>query len=171
MPCAKIWLPDIVLYNSADDYTQGYYQSRAMVESNGHVFWPPPAKFRSSCKIDVTFFPFDGKPKCICSIGYSNKNRIHKTYFYDMFLFFEDQLCKLKFGSWTYDAAQVNLTKRRDNVDMSNYIRSGEWHIVDIAIKRNDVTYPCCQGIYYPDVTIYGRIDNLLFIFININIK
>ncbi len=60
LPCSKIWLPDIVLYNSADDYTQGYYQSKAMVDNNGHVFWPPPAKFRSSCKIDVTFFPFDG---------------------------------------------------------------------------------------------------------------
>ncbi|CAF3299274.1 unnamed protein product [Rotaria socialis] len=128
LPCSKIWLPDIVLYNSADDYTQGYYQSKAMVENNGHVFWPPPAKFRSSCKIDVTFFPFD------------------------------DQLCKLKFGSWIYDAAQVNLTKRRDNVDMTNYIRSGEWHIVHIAVKRNDVTYPCCPGIYYPDVTIYVHI-------------
>ncbi|CAF0938516.1 unnamed protein product [Rotaria sordida] len=128
LPCSKIWLPDIVLYNSADDYTQGYYQSKAMVDSNGHVFWPPPAKFRSSCKIDVTFFPFD------------------------------DQLCKLKFGSWTYDAAQVNLTKRRDHVDMTNYIRSGEWHIVHIEIKRNDVTYPCCPEIYYPDVTIYVHI-------------
>ncbi len=63
----------------------------------------------------------------------------------------------MKFGSWTYDAAQVNLTKRRDNVDMSNYIRSGEWHIVRIAVTRNDVTYPCCPGIYYPDVTIYGK--------------
>ncbi|CAF2615057.1 unnamed protein product [Rotaria sp. Silwood2] len=113
---------------NADDYTQGYYQSKAMVDSNGHVFWPPPAKFRSSCKIDVTFFPFD------------------------------DQLCKLKFGSWTYDAAQVNLTKRRDHVDMTNYIRSGEWHIVHIEIKRNDVTYPCCPEIYYPDVTIYVHI-------------
>ncbi|UJR23945.1 hypothetical protein I4U23_026913 [Adineta vaga] len=128
LPCSKIWLPDIVLYNSADDYTQGFYQSKAMVENNGHVFWPPPAKFRSSCKIDVTYFPFD------------------------------DQLCKLKFGSWSYDAAQVNLTKRRDNVDMTNYIRSGEWHIVHIDIRRNDVTYPCCPGIYYPDVTIYVHI-------------
>ncbi|CAF1236441.1 unnamed protein product [Adineta steineri] len=128
LPCSKIWLPDIVLYNSADDYTQGYYQSKAMVDNTGHVFWPPPAKFRSSCKIDVTFFPFD------------------------------DQLCKLKFGSWTYDAAQVNLTKRRENVDMANYIRSGEWHILHVAMKRNDVTYPCCPGIYYPDVTIYVHI-------------
>lgn len=70
---------------------------------------------------------------------------------------FKDQLCKLKFGSWTYDAAQVNLTKRRRNVDMTNYIRSGEWHVVNIGVKRNDVTYPCCPGIYYPDVTIYSK--------------
>ncbi|CAF0997049.1 unnamed protein product [Rotaria sordida] len=139
LPCSKIWLPDIVLYNSADDYTQGYYQSKAMVDNNGHVFWPPPAKFRSSCKIDVTFFPFD------------------------------DQLCKLKFGSWIYDAAQVNLTKRRDNVDMTNYIRSGEWHILNIAIKRHDVTYPCCPGIYYPDVTIYVHIRRrILYYLFNI---
>jgi hypothetical protein len=43
---------------------------------------------------------------------------------------------------------------------MANYIRSGEWHIVLIAIKRSDVTYPCCPGIYYPDVTIYGNTKN-----------
>jgi hypothetical protein len=86
-----------------------------------------------------------------------------------LFIFFfkknKDQLCKLKFGSWTYDAAQVNLTKRRDNVDMSNYIRSGEWHIVHIDIRRNDVTYPCCPGIYYPDVTIYGKTKHFEFFY------
>ena len=149
LPCSKIWLPDIVLYNSADDYTQGYYQSKAMVQSNGHVFWPPPAKFRSSCKIDVTFFPFDGEHSSLSlsSALHSRSSLVSRL---------SDQLCKLKFGSWTYDAAQVNLTKRRATVDMSNYIRSGEWHIVHIDIKRNDVTYPCCPGIYYPDVTIYG---------------
>jgi len=137
-----------------------------MVENNGHVFWPPPAKFRSSCKIDVTFFPFDGKTIVfllfILFFFYLKKNK--------------DQLCKLKFGSWTYDAAQVNLTKRRDNVDMSNYIRSGEWHIVHIDIKRNDVTYPCCPGIYYPDVTIYGKtkkenFEFVIFLFLLIKIK
>jgi len=59
--------------SSADDFTSGYMQSKAMVDSNGTVFWAPPAKFRSSCKIDITYFPFD------------------------------DQTCKMKFGSWTYD--------------------------------------------------------------------
>uniref|UniRef100_A0A1I8H1L7 Neur_chan_LBD domain-containing protein n=1 Tax=Macrostomum lignano TaxID=282301 RepID=A0A1I8H1L7_9PLAT len=73
VPCQKIWLPDIVLYNSADDFTTGYMQSKAMVDSSGTVFWPPPAKLRSTCKIDITYFPFD------------------------------DQVCTMKFGSWTYD--------------------------------------------------------------------
>ena len=116
-----------------------------MIDNTGHVFWPPPAKFRSSCKIDVTFFPFDGKWR---------ENFSFKLLFS---LCNSDQLCKLKFGSWTYDAAQVNLTKRRDNVDMTNYIRSGEWDIIRIFVQRNDVTYACCPGIFYPDVTIYGK--------------
>ena len=64
---------------SADDFTAGYMQSKAMVGYDGNVFWPPPAKFRSSCKIDITYFPFD------------------------------DQLCKMKFGSWVYDGFQVNI--------------------------------------------------------------
>ena len=62
---------------SADDYTGGFMQSKAMVRHDGLVFWPPPAKLRSSCKIDITYFPFD------------------------------DQLCSMKFGSWTYDGSQV----------------------------------------------------------------
>lgn len=39
LPCNRLWLPDIVLYNSADDYTEGYMQSKAMVTSDGSVFW------------------------------------------------------------------------------------------------------------------------------------
>ncbi|CAF4368501.1 unnamed protein product, partial [Rotaria sordida] len=92
IPCRLIWLPDIILYNSADDYTQGYMQSLAMIDYNGTVFWPPIVKFRSTCKIDITWFPFD------------------------------DQLCFLKFGSWTYDSTQLILTNRSENVDMDNYI-------------------------------------------------
>jgi nicotinic acetylcholine receptor len=51
---------------------------------------------------------------------------------------------------------------------MVNYIRSGEWHIVHIEIRRNDVTYPCCPGIYYPDLTIYGKSKYLKFVVLKI---
>ncbi|KAF5402945.1 putative nachr subunit [Paragonimus heterotremus] len=82
IPCDKLWLPDIVLYNSADDYTSGYMRSKAMVYNDGKVFWSPPAKLRTACKIDITYFPFD------------------------------DQSCMMKFGSWAYDGWQVNISKR-----------------------------------------------------------
>lgn len=122
MPCDKLWLPDIVLYNSADDFTTGYMQSKAMVQSTGIVFWPPPAKFRSSCKIDITYFPFD------------------------------DQLCKMKFGSWAYDGSQVDITNRSADVDLANYVYSGEWELIAIRVIRNEVYYLCCD-VPYPDVT------------------
>ncbi|XP_064608997.1 neuronal acetylcholine receptor subunit alpha-10-like [Liolophura sinensis] len=122
IPCDKIWLPDIVLYNSADDFTTGYMQSKAMVDFNGSVFWPPPAKLRSSCKIDITYFPFD------------------------------DQSCKMKFGSWTYDGFQVDVTNRSAEVDLANYVYSGEWELIDIKIIRHEVYYACCVEPY-PDVT------------------
>ncbi|XP_052098173.1 neuronal acetylcholine receptor subunit alpha-2-like [Mytilus californianus] len=136
MPCEKIWLPDIVLYNSADDFTSGYMQSKAMVSCNGTVFWPPPAKFRSSCKIDITFFPFD------------------------------DQTCVMKFGSWTYDGFQVDLTNRSTFVDLSNYVYSGEWELLDIRVVRNEVYYACCP-VPYPDVTftIVIRRKTLYYLF------
>lgn len=97
-------------------------QSRAMVSNTGNVFWPPPAKLRSSCKIDITYFPFD------------------------------DQKCKMKFGSWTYDGFQVDITNRSGGVDLANYVFSGEWELLDISVQRNEVFYACCVEPY-PDVT------------------
>ncbi|VDO41445.1 unnamed protein product [Onchocerca flexuosa] len=60
----------------ADDYTIGSMNSRAMLFYDGIVFWPPPTQLRSTCKTDVTYFPFDS------------------------------QHCAIKFGSWTYDGIE-----------------------------------------------------------------
>ena len=57
-------------------------RSLAMVSSEGRVFWPPIVRFRSSCKVDITYFPFD------------------------------DQVCHMKLGSWAYDGFQVIITIR-----------------------------------------------------------
>ncbi|XP_076347952.1 neuronal acetylcholine receptor subunit alpha-10-like [Tachypleus tridentatus] len=114
IPCEKIWRPDIVLYNSADDYTRGYMNSRAMLEPNGNVFWPPPTKLRSTCPVDVTYFPFD------------------------------DQICNMKLGSWIYDGLQVDVTNRTSEVDLSNYVSNGEWELLEARIVRNVVYYSCC---------------------------
>uniref|UniRef100_A0A1I8JSE8 Neur_chan_LBD domain-containing protein n=1 Tax=Macrostomum lignano TaxID=282301 RepID=A0A1I8JSE8_9PLAT len=99
-------------------------QSKAMVDANGTVFWPPPAKLRSTCKIDITYFPFD------------------------------DQICTMKFGSWTYDGYQVNITKKREEVDFQNYVQSGEWNLIRIDVERQETVYPI-SPVPYPDIKFH----------------
>ncbi|XP_076439162.1 uncharacterized protein LOC143278035 [Babylonia areolata] len=115
IPCDRIWLPDIVLYNSVDDYTSGYMPSLAMVYNDSKVFWGPVIRFRSSCKIDITYFPFD------------------------------DQVCSLKLGSWAYNGFQVNVWNSSDTMDLSNLVDNGEWELVGVKVERNVVFYNCCD--------------------------
>ncbi|CAG5129113.1 unnamed protein product [Candidula unifasciata] len=140
IPCRHIWKPDIVLYNSVEDYTDGYMQALAMVSHTGQVFWPPIVKFYSTCQIDITYFPFD------------------------------DQICMMKLGSWAYDGFQVDVNNRSLPVDLSNYVSNGkqprylnhcllgphllqsEWQLISVVAKRNVVYYPCCPEPF-PDVT------------------
>ncbi|XP_052822185.1 acetylcholine receptor subunit alpha-type acr-16 [Octopus bimaculoides] len=124
IPCNKLWLPDIVLYNSADDYTHGYMQALTMVHSDGTVFWPPIVKLRSTCDIKITYFPFD------------------------------DQICRMKLGSWAYDGFQVNVHDSEKAIDLDNFVSNGEWLLVDVKVKKNVVYYACCDEPF-PDVTFY----------------
>ena len=45
--------------NSADGKYEITLMTRAVVYYNGTVHWEPPAIFKSSCTINVEFFPFD----------------------------------------------------------------------------------------------------------------
>ena len=58
----------------------------------------------------------------------------------------------MKFGSWTYDGLQVDITNRSEEVDLSNYVDNGEWEMVDVQVQRNVVYYACCNEPF-PDVT------------------
>ena len=53
--------------------------TKATIHYDGLVIWKPPAIYKSLCPIDVEFFPFD------------------------------EQLCTLKIGSWTYDGYSVDI--------------------------------------------------------------
>ncbi|VDM63562.1 unnamed protein product [Angiostrongylus costaricensis] len=80
VPPDKVWLPDIVLFNNADgNYLVSFY-SNVVVEHTGEMLWVPPAVYKSSCIIDVEYFPFD------------------------------EQVCSLTFGSWTFKKDEVQIS-------------------------------------------------------------
>ncbi|KAM9767050.1 neuronal acetylcholine receptor subunit alpha-2-like [Menidia menidia] len=138
VPSELIWVPDIVLYNNADGEFAVSHMTKAQVFHTGRVRWVPPAIYKSSCSIDVTFFPFD------------------------------QQSCKMKFGSWTYDRAKIDLEPFESAVDLKDYWESGEWAIVDAVGTYNTKKYDCCREIY-PDITYYFVIRRLpLFYTINL---
>jgi hypothetical protein len=61
-------------------------------------------------------------------------------------------VCELKFGSWSYDKAQVDLLTKSGVVEVSRYVTNGEWMLTKYEIIRNEVVYPISPAIY-PDVT------------------
>ncbi|XP_037540302.1 neuronal acetylcholine receptor subunit alpha-2-like [Nematolebias whitei] len=138
IPSEIIWRPDIVLYNNADGDFAVTHLTKAHLFHDGHIKWTPPAIYKSSCSIDVTFFPFD------------------------------QQSCKMKFGSWTYDRAKIDLISMASDVDQMDYWESGEWVIVNAVGKYNTKKYECCTEIY-ADITYYFIIRRLpLFYTINL---
>lgn len=66
-----------IYFGSADGEYVVTTLTKAVLHHTGKVYWTPPAIFKSSCEIDVRYFPFD------------------------------QQTCFMKFGSWTYDGDQV----------------------------------------------------------------
>lgn len=123
---------------SADGDFAVTHLTKAHLFHDGRIKWMPPAIYKSSCSIDVTFFPFD------------------------------QQSCKMKFGSWTYDRAKIDLISMANDVDQMDYWESGEWFIVNAVGKYNTKKYECCTEIY-ADITYYFIIRRLpLFYTINL---
>lgn len=66
---------------SADGNFEVTLATKAILNSKGMIQWKPPAIYKSSCGIDVRYFPFD------------------------------EQTCIMKFGSWTYDGFKVCIIR------------------------------------------------------------
>ncbi|XP_031567059.1 acetylcholine receptor subunit alpha-like isoform X2 [Actinia tenebrosa] len=123
-----MWLPDIVLHNNAEENlpsgTLDQFKTKVQLNYKGECTWYAPTILRSGCNIDITYFPFD------------------------------DQLCELKFGSWTFNGLQVNIVQMTDEADLNFYMKSSEFQLISAKAKRNVVRYSCCPEPY-PDVTFY----------------
>ncbi|XP_070563835.1 neuronal acetylcholine receptor subunit alpha-10-like [Ptychodera flava] len=80
IPSDKLWMPDIVLYDNADEKYEDYRKNQiCVIYSNGFINWAAPVIFKSYCKIDVRRFPFD------------------------------KQECPFKYGPWQHDGTEVEV--------------------------------------------------------------
>ncbi|XP_038059338.1 neuronal acetylcholine receptor subunit beta-4-like [Patiria miniata] len=118
IPSSLLWRPDILLYNNADGYFDVRFLVNAIVYHDGTVRWLPPAIYKSSCKINIEFFPFD------------------------------EQECRMKFGPWTHESRKVDMLDEQNIVDQEDYSENGEWKIVESPAIRHIIEYPCCDEAF-----------------------
>eukprot|EP00112_Aurelia_sp_Birch-Aquarium-sp1_P001712 Seg1186.9 transcript_id=Seg1186.9/GoldUCD/mRNA.D3Y31 product="Neuronal acetylcholine receptor subunit alpha-6" protein_id=Seg1186.9/GoldUCD/D3Y31 len=122
----SVWTPDIQLYNQFDET-----ESRASTDDNGLLFktqvsldhngattWNAPATFISTCRLDVSNFPYD------------------------------TQNCHMKFGPWNNDISSINMTADNLNVVTNTYMESTEWELISATKQRHIVKYECCEYPY-----------------------
>uniref|UniRef100_A0AAY4A019 Cholinergic receptor nicotinic alpha 9 subunit n=1 Tax=Denticeps clupeoides TaxID=299321 RepID=A0AAY4A019_9TELE len=119
IPSSLVWRPDIVLYNNADEEgSSGPPDTNVVLRYNGEITWDSPAITKSSCKVDVAYFPFDS------------------------------QQCNLTFGSWTYNGNQVDIAMDMDGGDLSDFVENVEWECHGMPAVKNVIMYGCCSDPY-----------------------
>ncbi|XP_021921237.1 neuronal acetylcholine receptor subunit alpha-10-like isoform X1 [Zootermopsis nevadensis] len=119
LPYQRVWRPDTVLYNNADSqYNSAVINTNVIVTYTGEVVWLSHGIFRSSCDINVEYFPFDV------------------------------QSCNMKWASWTYDGYQLDLVKQTEDGDVTNYQANGEFDLVSFDAIRHVEFYSCCPEPY-----------------------
>ncbi|XP_064647842.1 neuronal acetylcholine receptor subunit alpha-10-like isoform X2 [Lineus longissimus] len=115
LPYDVAWKPDTILYNNADSASHWSSMStNIMVTSDGNVTWLSMVIFKSSCSVDVKYFPFD------------------------------EQNCSMWFGSWSYDSKYILLKTTSDEGDKTNYIPNTEWQLVELHVEEKNITFSCC---------------------------
>ncbi|KAF7229803.1 cholinergic receptor, nicotinic, beta 1 (muscle) like [Nothobranchius furzeri] len=142
IPPNKVWRPDIYLINNNDGQFDVALYVNVLVYSNGMITWLPPAIYRSSCSIEVAYFPFDW------------------------------QNCSMVFRSYTYDASEVDLQYYLEEngneideivIDSNAFTENGEWAIRHKPTRKN------VKDDLYEDITFYLIIERKpLFYIINI---
>ncbi len=103
---------------SADGTYEVTLRTNCLLYNSGYIYWLPPAIYKSSCLVDVEYFPFD------------------------------EQVCSMKFGSWTYNGDLIDIVPMGGKVTLEDYWESGEWVIVNSPVSKNAIRYPCCPEIY-----------------------
>ncbi|KAL4228119.1 hypothetical protein ACF0H5_013554 [Mactra antiquata] len=118
VPYSQLWMPDITLYDNAENELGGVSDYRPTIYPDGSVYYNFPSVISSLCKVDVTYFPFD------------------------------KQTCPLVFGSWASHGFDLNITNTDVKMDTGAYKENGEWEILEVPAVRHEFFYGCCPEPY-----------------------
>ncbi|GAA28402.2 neuronal acetylcholine receptor subunit alpha-2 [Clonorchis sinensis] len=114
IPTSKLWTPDILLYNYADERLEELRECAATVTHDGIVEWHPMAIYKSTCKVKIKYFPYDR------------------------------QNCSLQFSTWAHDNSRVNISLYEKGRLMEDYTPSPEWDLINHSVNVGERAYVCC---------------------------
>ncbi len=92
--------------------------TNVVIRHDGQIVWDSPAITKSSCKVDVSFFPFDA------------------------------QQCRFTYGSWTYNGNQLDILNAMESADLADLVENVEWEVLGMPAKKNIILYGCCADPY-----------------------
>ncbi|KAF2346094.1 Neurotransmitter-gated ion-channel ligand-binding domain, partial [Trinorchestia longiramus] len=113
IPYYNIWYPDIILYNTAEtDYESSILNTYAIIDYRGEVELVSHALLSSICDVDVEYYPFD------------------------------QQVCKLRFSSWTYDRTGIVLTGGTTRI--GHFSQNPEFFLENFWTRISEEYNECC---------------------------
>eukprot|EP00392_Amoebophrya_sp_AT5.2_P008073 g8092.t1 len=125
----SVWVPDLLLYNTAEKPFDRLVDSQASVYRSGLVIWSRPGMTKALCDFKLTDFPYDV------------------------------QTCEYKMGSWGYDAGTLKLlpydTSAADDdfssgvdIDLNEVMVNSEWKIAEVKGHLVSKMWNCCPYPY-----------------------
>ncbi|KAL3841373.1 hypothetical protein ACJMK2_019531 [Sinanodonta woodiana] len=110
IPKSKVWTPTIIVKNSfdtvkpiGDDWMKiRYYKNGDAVYIAGNVF-------KTTCAVDVTFYPYDA------------------------------QTCNITLISWPEIANEITISAYEDNILNSHFSENGEWEVTSTSVTTGTI--------------------------------
>ncbi|XP_012563707.2 neuronal acetylcholine receptor subunit alpha-3 isoform X1 [Hydra vulgaris] len=139
VPVSKIWTPFIHLYNHAlQVYSEKFQPDESymvLLDYRGNCTRFFSHFFISSCDIKVNSFPFD------------------------------EHICLMEFGSWTYDESLLQVIPTHSNAVSEEYVINGEWELLSALITGLRKKYRI-QTLYHSSIQIRVHIQRKHLFFV-----
>ncbi|VDO93178.1 unnamed protein product [Soboliphyme baturini] len=132
IPYNLIWLPDTYLYNGLVMEREKSERWLSVILSMNRSNLLSIDSSNETNKVFVTF-RYPAIYKFVCNMN---------IFYYP----FDVQKCRMTFGSWMYDSADINYDTMTSDVFLEEYIENSEWTVESFKAERVVEMYKCCQN-------------------------